>query len=81
MRLPPPENPIVSLPTGCDAEEAACGMFLASYDIIADSDALKSQPSNFESLRGNYHLRRELPSFSLPPDAPFADYLRMFGIR
>ena len=31
------------------------------YDIEADSAALKASPSSFESLRGNYPVRRETP--------------------
>lgn len=33
---------------------------LAFYDPRRDSEALKSEPKNFEHLRGNYPLRREM---------------------
>ena len=42
-----------------DPEEA----FLQVYDPTRDSDALKRHPEEFEHLRGNYPLRREI-SFS-----------------
>lgn len=32
---------------------------IASYDIMADSRALKNDPSSFESLRNNYNFRSE----------------------
>ena len=32
---------------------------MISYDILADTHALRSNPSLFESLRNNYHLREE----------------------
>jgi len=39
-----------------DPEEA----FLQVYDPTRDSDALKRHPEEFEHLRGNYPLRREI---------------------
>ena len=35
-----------------------------SYDILSDDNALRANPENFEKLRGNYPLRRELKNFS-----------------
>ena len=32
---------------------------MISYDILADTEALKSAPADFEALRNNYHLREE----------------------
>lgn len=32
---------------------------MISYDILADTEALKSAPADFETLRNNYHLREE----------------------
>ena len=40
----------------CCPEEA----FLQVYDPTRDSDALKRHPEEFEHLRGNYPLRREI---------------------
>ena len=43
----------------CDipADDEALPLFL--YDPTVDSEALKSEPSNFEYFRGHYPLRRE----------------------
>lgn len=80
-QLPEPQN-LVFDPTGsADEEEAACRMFAHIYDIEADCRALREHPETFERLRGDYHLRREIGSFRLAEGAPFAEYLRGFGIR
>ena len=50
----PPALPAVSYSS--DPEEA----FLQVYDPTRDSDALKQHPEEFEHLRGNYPLRREI---------------------
>ena len=36
-----------------------------TYDISLDSDALRADPSMFESLRGSYWVRREFPAFTI----------------
>ena len=36
-----------------------------TYDISIDSDALRTDPSKFELLRGSYWIRREIPAFSI----------------
>lgn len=41
----------------------------ATYDIEADSAALKADPSSFEALRGNYHVRREPSAYTVISDA------------
>lgn len=78
--LPAPPEPIFAPPTGASAEEAACRLFLHVYDIEADCAALRERADRFESLRGDYHLRREIGSFALAPGAAHAEYLRGFGL-
>lgn len=78
--LPAPPAPLFAPPTGASAEEAACRLFLHVYDIEADCAALRERADHFESLRGNYHLRREIGSFALAPGAAHAEYLRGFGV-
>ncbi len=79
-KLPEPEKPIVNI-DATTPEDALAQMMLAVYDITADNRALLANPDAFESIRGNYHLRREIGSFHLADGAPFAEYLRQFGIN
>ncbi len=79
--LPAPPAPVFSAEGCADEEEAACRMFLHVYDIEADCAALRARADEFERLRGDYHLRREIGSFCLAPGSPFADHLVGFGIQ
>ena len=54
FRIVPPALP--PMVYSSDPEEA----FLQVYDPTCDSDALKLHPEEFEHLRGNYPLRREI---------------------
>jgi erythronate-4-phosphate dehydrogenase len=38
---------------------------LHTYDVIGDSDRLRSSPADFEILRGSYPLRREFGSYNV----------------
>lgn len=79
--LSAPPEPVFS-PDGCaDEEDAACRMFLHVYDIEADCAALRARTDEFERLRGDYHLRREIGSFRLAQGSPFAAFLSGFGIQ
>ncbi|MEN8158157.1 MAG: 4-phosphoerythronate dehydrogenase, partial [Bacteroidota bacterium] len=40
-------------------------LFRQTYDVSKDDRRLRDQPEAFESLRGNYPLRREPPAFSV----------------
>ena len=53
---PPPPNPVV---TAASLAEACLQM----YDPRRDSDALKARPGQFETLRGDYPLRREAEAY------------------
>ncbi len=79
--LPTPSNPTFA-PAGCaDAEEAAARMFLHVYDIEADCRSLRERTDEFERLRGDYHLRREIDSYKLEAGSCHYDWLRGFGIK
>lgn len=49
---PEPENPVITAATPAEA-------YLQMYDPRRDSEALKAHPELFETLRGDYPLRRE----------------------
>lgn len=53
---PEPESPVIHAATPTDA-------YLQMYDPRRDSDALKAHPELFETLRGDYPLRREKEAY------------------
>lgn len=55
---PKPENSIITTTTLAEA-------YLQMYDPRRDSNALKEHPELFETLRGDYPLRREAEAFTL----------------
>lgn len=81
VRLHEPNCSEVSINKAFDTEDAACQMFLSTYNILADDQRLRSQPQAFEQLRGSYPLRREIAAFGLSSDSPHSSFLRKFGIR
>ena len=57
---------------------------LHTYDISADSDALRAELGAFERLRGDYPIRREFTSFTLSLNggtAEMADRLSRLGFK
>jgi hypothetical protein len=46
-------------PPATGAAQVTLDGIAASYDIMADTAALKAAPANFESLRNTYPLRQE----------------------
>ena len=50
---------------GRSAQEVLTEAVLHTYDISADSDALRADLSAFEKLRGDYAVRREFTSFTV----------------
>lgn len=44
---------------GCFTQYSVNGFFKATYNVDAESDALKASPRTFELQRGNYPVRRE----------------------
>ena len=82
-KVPAPANPVVTL----DAASAnpVADAVLASYDV-ADDDALRAAPENFEALRGSYRVRREFPAYTVKlsgceSDDSLRDALRKLGFR
>ncbi len=70
--LQQPQNPVIDLADCTNSQEALVQAINASYDLRQDGERLSKAPDAFESLRGNYPLRREFPSFTLrnvPPAA------------
>lgn len=53
---PEPENPVITAATPAEA-------YLQMYDPRRDSEALKAHPELFETLRGDYPLRREKEAY------------------
>lgn len=53
---PEPENPVIHAATPAEA-------YLQMYDPRRDSEALKAHPELFETLRGDYPLRREKEAY------------------
>ena len=50
---------------GKSEQEVLTEAILHSYDISADSDALRAEPAAFERLRGDYPVRREFTYFTV----------------
>lgn len=48
-----------------DEETIIAEAVLSTYDIEADDNALRSNPDDFEKLRGDYPVRREFPVFKV----------------
>ncbi len=55
------EIPVVDAP----CEEAIKEVVRSVYAIVGDSDRLKKAPSTFESLRGNYIVRRDFSAYTV----------------
>ncbi len=51
--------------SGKSEQEVLTEAILHSYDIRADSDALRAEPAAFERLRGDYPVRREFTYFTV----------------
>ena len=50
--------PVIAAPAA-GATDVVLADIAASYDILADTDALRADPAAFESLRNHYHYRNE----------------------
>lgn len=69
-RLPVPENTRIHFPSGGSEADKIRVALRQSYDIAADDAALRRAPEAFETLRGNYPIRRESNAFVIPASAP-----------
>ncbi|MBR1575114.1 MAG: 4-phosphoerythronate dehydrogenase PdxB [Bacteroidales bacterium] len=70
--------------TGKTVQEVLTEAILHTYDVSADSNALRGALDQFERLRGDYPVRREFPAFTLhlqggTPD--LADRLAQIGFN
>lgn len=64
--LPEPVyDPVIDLAGVENAEDALKKAVLHAYDIRKDVDALRYDPAAFESLRGNYWVRREFSAYKV----------------
>jgi erythronate-4-phosphate dehydrogenase len=79
--LPAPNEPVISISPDTDMLEAALTMLSHTYDIMADDNRLRLEPTKAEEQRGNYPLRREIEAYTLHCESALSDYLRRFGIR
>lgn len=61
--VPEPENPLVDL-SGLAGFRVGRAL-LATYDPMSDCRRLKASPADFETLRGNYGLRREAAAYTV----------------
>ncbi len=78
--LAAPAHPEICIDQNISDIDAACQMFLATYDILYDDRLLRADQTSFETQRGNYPLRREIGAFHLSESAPHKAFLRKFGV-
>lgn len=64
--IPPPKEaePVIDC-SGMGAEDLFCRLAKHTYNIVADSDALKKSMATFEQQREEYPVRREPEAYSL----------------
>jgi len=63
----PSETEIKIDGSGLSEEEILKKIILFTYDIRRDDKRLRTDPSKFETLRGDYPVRREFPVYSVYP--------------
>ena len=67
--LPHPSKPLIKLETCAKtSEQLISEAILATYDIMRDDAALRTNPGAFESLRDHYPPRREFEAYSIMVD-------------
>ncbi len=62
---PPEQSQLLGDAASGDLYELLWDLYRQSYDITADDSRLREHPEAFESLRGNYPLRREPQAYSV----------------
>lgn len=61
-----PANPVFELNgSGLSEQEIVSKAILATYDIRNDDQDFRTDPAQFEQLRGDYPTRREFPAFMI----------------
>jgi len=64
--VPAPSSPVITIEcAGKTDEDIIREAVFHSYDISIDDSDLRSDPSMFEKLRGDYSIRREFPAYSI----------------
>ena len=64
--IPLPEDPFIQLnAAGHSTEELLAKAILSTYSLESDNGRLRKSPALFESLRGNYPLRREFNAYTI----------------
>ncbi len=64
-----PKNAIIQLDGhGKSEEDILAEAILYTYDVRNDDHTLRNNPENFETLRGDYPVRREFPAYSISPN-------------
>jgi erythronate-4-phosphate dehydrogenase len=64
--VPEPEKPLISI--NCKAltdEDIVRKAVFHTYNVDEDNLSLRSNPSDFEKLRGDYRIRREFKAFTV----------------
>jgi erythronate-4-phosphate dehydrogenase len=83
--VPEPVYPEIKIDgMGKTEEDVIRQAFLHTYNLMEDDRKLRSSPTGFEKLRGDYPLRREFPSYSVMlTNAPESvkSVLEMMGFR
>lgn len=80
VAVPAPEYPIIDLSVYPDHRIERA--LLTTYDPMADCRRLKASPSDFETLRGNYGLRREAVAYTVKGyEEPEKRVLQALGFR
>ena len=80
--VPVPENTLIECPAAGTLEEKLLAVVSQSYNIAADTAALRQAPQDFEKLRGNYPLRREFGTFTVAnADKECAKILKNLGFN
>ncbi len=61
----PIDDNTLTLDANCDVEQCIRSCIVSSYDITYDDAAFRANPELFESLRGNYRVRREMSFYEI----------------
>lgn len=64
--IPQPEDPFIVMDSkDRSLEQLVLRAILHTYDVTSDDARFRSDPGNFEKLRGNYPVRREFQAFKI----------------
>lgn len=70
--IPLPNTIVLTKPNDSDAPiQTVAKALLQTYDVIADSERLKKNPSDFEQQRGSYPVRREFHIWEITRESDY----------